>query len=72
MFDAEAMANPYIQGTSLLLNGLAHNFERKLKNFIDPSIKCIGSAIYIENYQLHTGKPLPEPSKLKQVAGRSL
>lgn len=73
VFDAEAMANPYIQGMPSLtaLNGLAHNFERKLKNFIDPSIKCIGSAIYIENYQLHTGKPLPEPSKLKQVAGRS-
>ncbi|QWV06397.1 hypothetical protein KQ246_08555 [Pseudoalteromonas shioyasakiensis] len=73
VFDAEAMANPYIQGMPSLtaLNGLAHNFERKLKNFIDPSIKCIGSAIYVENYQLHTGKPLPEPSKLKQVAGRS-
>tara|TARA_Y100000310_G_scaffold327704_1_gene394487 strand:+ start:9511 stop:11562 length:2052 start_codon:yes stop_codon:yes gene_type:complete len=73
VFDAEAMANPYIQGMPSLtaLNGLAHNLERKLKNFIDPSIKCIGSAIYIENYQLHTGKPLPEPSKLKQVAGRS-
>ena len=73
VFDAEAMANPYIQGMPSLtaLNGLAHNFERKLKNFIDPSIKCIGSAIYIENYQLHTDKPLPEPSKLKQVAGRS-
>ena len=73
VFDVEAMANPYIQGMPSLtaLNGLAHNFERKLKNFIDPSIKCIGSAIYIENYQLHTGKPLPEPSKLKQVAGRS-
>ena len=73
VFDAEAMANPYIQGMPSLtaLNGLAHNFERKLKNFINPSIKCIGSAIYIENYQLHTGKPLPEPSKLKQVAGRS-
>ena len=73
VFDTEAMANPYIQGMPSLtaLNGLAHNFERKLKNFIDPSIKCIGSAIYIENYQLHTGKPLPEPSKLKQVAGRS-
>ena len=73
VFDAEAMANPYIQGMPSLtaLNGLAHNFERKLKNFIDPSVKCIGSAIYIENYQLHTGKPLPEPRKLKQVAGRS-
>ncbi|MDN3380735.1 MULTISPECIES: type I-F CRISPR-associated protein Csy2 [unclassified Pseudoalteromonas] len=73
VFDAETMANPYIQGMPSLtaLNGLAHNFERKLKNFIDPSIKSIGSAIYIENYQLHTGKPLPEPSKLKQVAGRS-
>ncbi|TMO25860.1 type I-F CRISPR-associated protein Csy2 [Pseudoalteromonas sp. S4741] len=73
VFDAEAMANPYIQGMPSLtaLNGLAHNFERKLKSFIDPSIKFIGSAIYIENYQLHTGKPLPEPSKLKQVAGRS-
>ncbi|WP_062569904.1 type I-F CRISPR-associated protein Csy2 [Pseudoalteromonas arabiensis] len=73
VFDAEAMANPYIQGMPSLtaLNGLAHNFERKLKSFIDPSIKCIGSAIYIESYQLHTGKPLPEPSKLKQVAGRS-
>lgn len=73
VFDSEAMANPYIQGMPSLtaLNGLAHNFERKLKNFIDPSIKCIGSAIYIENYQLYTGKPIPEPSKLKQVAGRS-
>ncbi|MGO3421530.1 MAG: type I-F CRISPR-associated protein Csy2 [Pseudoalteromonas distincta] len=73
VFDAEAMANPYIQGMPSLtaLNGLAHNFERKLKNFIDPSIKCIGSAIHIENYQLHTGKPLPEPSKLKQVAGHT-
>ena len=73
VFDAEAMANPYIKGMPSLtaLNGLAHNFERKLKNFIDPSINCIGSAIYIENYQLHPGKPLPEPNKLKQVAGRS-
>lgn len=73
VFDAEAMANPYIQGMPSIteLNGLAHNFERKLKSFIDPSVECIGSAIYIENYQIQTGKPLPEPDKLKQVAGRS-
>jgi CRISPR-associated protein Csy2 len=73
VFDAEAMANSYIQGMPSVtaLNGLAHNFERKLKSSIDPSIECIGSAIYIENYKLHKGKPLPEPNKLKQVAYRT-
>jgi len=64
VFDAEAMANPYIQGMPSLtaLNGLAHNFERKLKNFIDPSIKCIGSAIYVENYYIQVNHYLSQAS----------
>ncbi|GAP75818.1 hypothetical protein W04_2357 [Pseudoalteromonas sp. SW0106-04] len=71
IFDAEGMPNPYLQGIPSLtaLAGVAHKFQRKLQSIVSPSIECIGSAVFLHSYQLHTGKPLPEQNQLKTNQG---
>lgn len=69
VFEAEAMANPYIVGMPSMtaLEGLAHQFQRKLNQILDSRVNVIGSAVYIHSYKLHNDKQAPEPSKLSKA-----
>ncbi|PAJ73371.1 hypothetical protein CJF42_16170 [Pseudoalteromonas sp. NBT06-2] len=66
VFDANALANPYIKGIPSLsaLGGWSHNFQRKVNNILGTELTVIGTAWFIQNYNLVAGKNLPEPSIL--------
>lgn len=68
VYNAEAMPNPYIMGMPSItaLEGLGHQFQRKLQKLVGSGVHVIGVAVYIRSYQLHNHKQLPEPNKLKK------
>ncbi|MCG7551644.1 type I-F CRISPR-associated protein Csy2 [Pseudoalteromonas sp. Of7M-16] len=68
VYNAEAMPNPYLVGIPSVtaLEGLGHQFQRKLQKLLGSSIHVIGVAAYVRSYQLHDNKQLPEPNRLKK------
>ncbi|MGA4607615.1 type I-F CRISPR-associated protein Csy2 [Pseudoalteromonas maricaloris] len=68
VYNAEAMPNPYLMGMPSItaLEGLGHQFQRKLQKLLGGGVHVIGVAVYVRSYQLHNNKQLPEPNKLKK------
>ncbi|WP_249332066.1 type I-F CRISPR-associated protein Csy2 [Pseudoalteromonas rubra] len=68
VYNAEAMPNPYLMGMPSItaLEGLGHQFQRKLQKLLGGGVHVIGVAVYVRSYQLHNKKQLPEPDKLNK------